>query len=398
MKVKFGWISFIPITIASIILKIAQVLFVSDEGATLYGFTSMQLSYLAIGCIVLVLVFSIIFSIIDRKTAPYYKFNRNVLSGILGVIVAVIFACDGANKIFNLVELNGYTLLNVADAIFTLLCAIVFVVIGLSRIIGNTVNNGLAIFYLFPAIWSAIRLINCFLSFTKVSIWVTDVTKLVCYILLTLFLFNFAILVSTIKGKSPVKLNFVYGFSTVTALFVYSIYEIISMIISENQFAVLDKAEVFEFFTLAVFILVFLIELTKGVKTKDEIEIIDIDPENLADEIEEEDAVSDSLLTDDISHTDLITGLDEETKDAAPLHSYLETQDTSDFIYRVMPTSDEANKESMNKSDDYPENTDEYVIDKEVIEDTDLPDIDKYTSQLDDIDKLILNISEERLK
>ena len=408
MSSKLSWITFIPFTLAAMAIKVAQIFFLTDENSTLFGLSSFQLSYVALGCVVLVFIFSIIFILADRKTAPYYKGGRNIACGIIGLLTAIVFACDGANRIFNTIQLGDYQIIPIIDSVLTLVSAVVFVVLSLSCFTGGTASgNGLAVFYLLPAVWSAFRLVTVFLTFTTVSILTVDVTRLVTYIFLTLFLFNYAILVSSIKGKSPVKTTFVYGFAACSVLCTLSAYSVSLILVSEDFSDIFSYAEDMQVVLLALYVLVFLIELTLRVKNKSEIKVVDYEDDRYKGDKESSD---DDLMIDDERDrrfaNDFITGLDEETVDKAPLHSYLETQDTSDFLYRPTQLGDDSNVSSVRygnidekEIDDYITTVDTTYKDTGDNEDTDVsgqPRENKYESRMDEIDKLILEISGDK--
>lgn len=389
MTSKLSWITFVPFTLVAIAIKLYQAIFMVDSDATLFGLSSLILDYIAIACVVLVLLFSVLFVLIDKKTAQYYKTKRNIVAGVFGVLIAVLFACDGANSIFALIEVGNFGILGIVDSILTLLVAVVFIVIGLSHFVGNGTTKGLAVFYLFPAFWAAIRLVRLFLDFTKVSIITSDVSLLVSYIFLTMFFFNYAMLISLIKGKSPVKTTLVFAFPAATACLLYAAGKY-QVVFSEDFFS---NAYIFELALIGVYIIAFLIELTINMKTKDEVSVIETE-----EEVEEKEEISEDELRiqrrNEVDAEGIITGLDQETKDAAPVHSYLETQDTSDFIVDVVAPVEQLEEKEYIAGED----SDKYFITQgdgqkeEEPEDSPMKDVD---TRMDEIDKLILQISEE---
>lgn len=284
MTSKLSWVAFVPFTIAALAIKVIQVFFITD--GTFYSIDNLTWTYIAVGCALAVFLFALIFCLCDRKSAPVYKIDKNPVAGTLGVLLAVALACDGANMAFNIFRTAQYDLFAVADAALTVLCAIVFVVLGLNHFVGNGGVRGLAVFYLIPVLFSALRLVTCFLSITTESIVQVDITKLICYVFVTLFMFNYAMIVALMQGKSPVKSSFIYGLPAVTILLSYTVYELCIRFAGTTSFvpSFFSMLEVVELGLLGLYILAFLVELTAKVKRKDEIEIIDdIDGEDYQD-------------------------------------------------------------------------------------------------------------------
>ncbi len=422
MTSKLSWIAFVPFSLAAIAIKIIQLFFLGPDG-TFYGFNSLMLSYLAIACAVVVMLFAVIFCLVDRKTAPVYAINRNVACGIFGVLLAICMACEGANRAFLMLRSMTGDVFDIIDIVFTVLCAIVFVVLALNHFVGNGGVKGLSVFYLVPALWSAFRLVNCFLSFTTVSIAVTDVTILACYVFTTLFLFNYAMIVSLIKGKSPVKSAFIYGLPAVTLLLSYSVYELASsLVIKSVTFNLFTNLHSFEMLLMALYILSFVIELSACVKRKDEIEIIE-DEDVEYEDVEETDsefinaisnsisngnkpdqAVNDvlreSMNEDHLSEDDRVF-IEVAQTSLNNTEQYFKDADTSEFIYGQAPSDDDFILPVA--SDDTPyemrsdESVDAYITkaDSTYSDDDDDSSYGKFS--MDRIDKLILEISEDEV-
>ncbi|MBQ8859821.1 MAG: hypothetical protein IJ015_00615 [Ruminococcus sp.] len=422
MTSKLSWITFVPLTLAAIAIKIIQVFFLGPDG-TFYGFNSLMLSYLAIACAVLILLFSVIFCLIDRKTAPVYAINRNVFCGIFGILMAVCMACEGANRAFLLMRSMSGEVFDIIDIVFTVICAIVFVVLALNHFVGNGGVKGLSAFYLVPALWSAFRLVNCFLSFTTVSIAVTDVTILACYVFTTLFLFNYAMIVSLIKGKSPVKSAFIYGLPAVTLLLSYCVYDFLfSYMFKSASFNLFMNLPVFEMLFMALYILSFVIELSACVKSKEEIDIIedeDVEYEDVEDPDSEifntlNNSITSGNKPDQAVNEALREGSDEDflsdddrvfieiaQTSLNNSEQYFKDADTSEFIYGQAPSDDDFILPV--DTDDTPyevrsdESVDAYITKADSTYDADDDDSSYGRFSMDRIDKLILEISEDEV-
>ena len=426
MTSKLSFIAFAPFSVAAIAIEIIRLFFMDTNGM-FFIFDDLMLSYLAIACSVLALLFAVVFCLVDKKTAPVYVISKNFVCGIFGFLLAVTLASDGANKAFLLIRNAQYTFVEIADIVLTILCAIVFVVLALNHFVGNGGVKGLSVFYLIPAIWSAFRLVACFLDFTTVSISVSDITILVCYIFSTLFLFNYAMIIALMKGKSPVRSAFIYGLPAVIILLAYGVHEITDVfVLKAGDLSLFANLESLELTVLALYILAFVIEMSICVKKKDEIELI----EDLEDQEEYVDAhdpdadmvnaiansVTNGNKPDEVVNETLPEGFDSDhlaIDDEVFLEvaqasmgnqndDYIDYVDTSDFIYGaapadddfVLPSSDEYTEyetyEAQNESVDmYITKADStYDVEEEAQED----DAD---ARMDRIDKLILEISED---
>lgn len=432
MTSKLSWIAFIPFSIAAIAIKIIQLFFMGADG-TFFGFNSIMLSYLSIACAVIVLLFAVIFCIIDKRIAPVYLINRNIFAGLFGVLFAVALACEGANRAFSAISNSTFEFFDVTDIILTILTAIVFVVLGLNHFVGNGGVRGLALFYIIPSIWSAIRLVNLFLSLTTVSIAVTDVTLLICYIFTTLFLFNYALIVSLVKSKSPVRSVFIYGLPAIVLLLSFSVYELTDALVLNNAtFNFTDNLVAIEQALLALYIFSVAIEVTRHIKSKDQIEIVTESDKEEYNELDDTDndiinAIANSVTngnTPDEEVTDVPKvgynnenfAIDDQVfieVAQASLNSeitddYIRDVDTSDFIYGAPPSDDDfvlpvgfdGESDEELPTGTYDESADMYITKSDSTYDTQAYEVsdEDVDEQLDRIDKLILEITEEEFK
>ncbi|MBR2715850.1 MAG: hypothetical protein IKB73_06580 [Ruminococcus sp.] len=424
MTSKLSWIAFAPLTLAALAIKVIQLFFLGDDG-TFYGLNSLMLSYIAIGCAVLVLLFAVIFCLIDKKIAPVYLINKNFVAGVSAMLLAIAFAVESANEAYNITRIYQFDALVITDIILTILCAIVFVVMGLNHFVGNGGVKGLSLFYLIPALWGAFRLVKCFLGFTTVSIAVTDVTELACYIFTTLFLFNYAMIIALMKGKSPVRSAFIFGMPAVTMLLSQSVFVLGGYVNNISEFDILSEIQAVQLFLLGIYILSFIIEMGACVKTKDEIEIIeDEETEGEYEDIKDPDADIVNALAHSVAHgnkpDEIVNKIPTEGYNEdhlaiddevyievaqASMDSYEEDDDAdeykSDFIYGaapsdedlIMPVESEEVEPEMDEEDAsyYITKADSTYDEQEVEETEDVIDT------IDKIDRLILEISEDEL-
>lgn len=413
MASKLSWIAFAPMTLLAIAIKIIQVFFITADTPTFFGLDNIMLSYAAIGCALVTLLFAVIFCAVDRKIAPVYKIGRNIFAGIFGVFFATSLACDGANRAFRMFSSMNFEVLETIDVLLTVCCAVVFVVLGLNHFVGNGGVKGLAVFYLIPAVWSALRLVICFMDFTTISIKVADVTNLVAYIFLTLFLFNYAMVVALMKGKSPVKSTFIYGMPATVMLIAYGFFSLATAITSDAQFELFDNLQGVQAVLMGLYIFAFVYELTADVKSKDEIEILDDSNESEYEDIDEFEQsinvvnpisdtqrnipqMSTAYASSDVNDDeDMIFSIDEiEDDDIAPQNTvFSNDQDTDDYVYASAETeNDAAGVEEIGEIDT---SADKYITKEDSTYDSD-DDKDAVEDEwMDHIDQLILEISED---
>ncbi len=416
MTSKLSWIAFVPLSVAALAIKIIQLLF-TQAGGEFYGFNSLMLSYLAIACAVLALLFAVIFCLTDRKIAPVYVIKRNIVCGVFGLLLAVSLASEGANRAFVMMRSMSAGFFEIADIVLTLLCAIVFVVLGLNHFVGNGGVKGLAVFYLVPALWSVLRLVKCFMQFTTVSIAVTDVTILACYIFATLFLFNYAMIIALMKGKAPVKTAFIYGFPAVIVLISYAVYELASKYMYYSaSFNIFDNLESVELLLLGLYVFAFVVEMSVHVRRKEEIEFVE-DKEEEYKEISNEDAqmgaiagsvtsgVAEKTESEQLSVGDEVFFEVAQASIESNSDEYDEAE-LSDFIYGTVPKDDDfilpVDSDSLNEYDAY-EKTEEESADMYITKADSTYDEEEESSQssaqndscMDRIDKLILEITQD---
>ena len=379
MTSKLSWIFFIPFTVAAAFFKLAK--YIMPDGSV-FGFSGVVLDYISLGCIALIFLFALIMCLIDRKISQYYLPHRNIPAGIFGVLLAVVLAADGADKVYVTFSSGNIEVLAIAEFVLLFLSAVVFIVIGLTHSFHNRDTKRLALFNIMPALLCAVRLVRCFVEFTTVSVITADVFKLFCYILATLFFFNYAVAVSLTRAKHAVKSCFIYGFPAASALLVYGGIAAYTSFDPNDLFA---NAGSVEMILMGLYILSFIIELTVFVKDRDHVTIYEE-----VEETEEEMPVDENYV---------VTGLDETEPTEEEQSSYLTSRDTEGYLYEVVEAPEDAEQqEAKNRATQ--SDPEGYITTESDPHEPKKPEEGQvkpgsYTDSLDDIDKLILEISEE---
>lgn len=378
MKSKLTWVLFIPLLLLAGFFKLGQELL--PQGA-IFGLSNLQLEYCYMAAVALIFLFALLFCLIDKKISAYYLPHRNFPAGIIGLVLALLLGVDGANTLLHIFSSGKIDILNTIEAFLALLCAVVFIILGLNHSFRNKESKRLGLIYALVSLLCAIRMILCFVQFTTVSIRLADVSSLICYVFVTLFFFYYAEVLSLVKTKNAVKLCFIFGFPATIALIPYGVYRLWLKLDTQDIFSNLRPAEMLLF---GLYVLAFLIELTAFVRTKDSV---------IAEEKGSEDT-SDEKLEDLFA-----TAETEDENDRTDDTSYVETDEAEGFLYQVTAPAEnnlEGNNDTNNDVDGYltevieEEDDDEYA-------DIDAGDIrpKDYMERLDEIDKLILDITSQ---
>lgn len=367
MKSKLSWIPFIPIVFAAVFLRVYQVLFV-DSGVDKGFLDSGAISLIFVGSIILLFVLLAILNFADKKTSPEYKVGKNIFAGIFGMLSGVLLLTDVAVIVMDLAaSTNVFS--SVIDAVFTVLGGIMIFIMGLSSLTGKNITKKVPFLMLFPAVWSCARLIVTFLSYTTVSVNAKDMSDLVYMVFTTLFLFNASMLYINLQGKNAVKACFLYGLPAVAVIFAYAGALISSLVHSGQSVDFLSNIRLFEFLALALYMIFFLVELTAGAKEKT--------PEKMAEAAVPELALETGAPGQENERQSFINTPDPETEQAQKIMDELEAsqrkvEDTDYIGYYDRKKADKKEKNDVGVSD--------------------------YASTLDDIDRLILEISSKDSK
>lgn len=374
---KLSWILFIPLTLAAAFFKLAQTILPDNS---VFGLSDMWLDYLAIGCVVLIFLFALIMCLCDRKISKYYLPHRNIPAGIIGILLGLVLAVDSADTFYSVISVEKLDVLAIIEAVAMVFAAVVFVVMGLNHSFSKR-GKTFGLLCIAPALLSAIRLIRCFVEFTTISITGADVVRLFCYIFATMFFFNYAVALSLTEAKHAVKSCYIYGFPASAALIAYAAGNLYAGFDTEN---ILNNAQNVEIALMGLYILAFLIELTMFIKDKDHVIIEDQDDVDYKD-------LHDGEITD--GEDVVVTGLDDEERSDTPASSYLSTADTSFYLYQADQNDDKRESSYYKAAEN---DVADYITD-EIASEYDQPGktAKSYTDQLDEIDKLILEITEE---
>ena len=390
MTSKLSWIFFVPFTLAAIALKVIRLVMPAEDGAYLFGLSAMQMDYISLGCVVAVFLFALIFCLVDRKIAPYYIPNRNVGAGIFALICALLVAADGAYKLFIAFTSSDFKVLTMIEIVFAVLSAVALFVLGLSHFMNKNESKKLGLVFVLPAFFFALRLINSFVSITTISIMTADVMVLAAYIFMTMFWFNFAVMLSMTEAKHAVKSTLIYGFPAIAAGLTYGIFELIKNFTFSEPFLMIPSVEALMF---SIYVFFVLIEITTKVRQRDKVNIRGLKANREKEEQEEleknppEENIEGFVIGSQINNPDELT----------PSDYYSSNTDTEGYLYQEFKKE----PKDMPLTDDIPpleESSADYIIEKTedaYAEEDKKNKTPSYMSRLDEIDKLIIEITEE---
>ena len=204
--------------------------------------------------------------------------------------------------------------------------------------------------FIFPAIWGCTEIVYEFLEATKVSISSTDMTPLFCFIFLTLYYFSHAMVLSRIKGRSPVKACFIYGLPAAAFSLSFSLYRLFTGLREGGGYTSIFNAAMF--FALGAYAVAFITEMAFNAPTKDELKVIDGLPS--AEEIGNEEkkyikteSYDDLVFSDDkpaaskAESTDSSADESPEVEDIRPSEYYQNAQGLDDFIIGYQAPKDD---------------------------------------------------------
>lgn len=375
MRSKLSWIPFVPLFLAAGFFKLAQELLPQDS---VFGLTALQMEYCYIGAAVLILLFALLFVAVDKKISPYYVPHKNVPAGLIGFLLSVLLAADGGLTAFQIFNSGTISVVQFLGAVLALLSAVVFVVFSLNHIFRRKEGKNLSLLNAVPAVFCGVRMILVFIQFTTISIKLADVSALICYVFATLFFYHYAVVLSLIKNKSSLKSCFVFGLPAVAMMIPYGIYHLWFRF---DSLTILNNAQPLEMLLFGLYILSLLIEITAFAKDKEHVTVIEKDEEPASDPADEK---VDGFIASNIS---------EDQNDSQENTEYRESSDTEGYLYQDTHNSNDKAADPLQEYDHLNPDTEGYLteIQEESDETDDRPK--DYESRLDDIDKLILDIS-----
>ncbi len=387
MKTKLCWIPFIPITLIMIFLKYLETTL--SEDATFMGLDIIGIRYTVIALAPILLILCILISLFDKKTSPFYAVSKNIGAAIFSFIAAVAIMFKSVMSIMNILSSGNIAIIDFVTSIIGIVAGIAILFMASCHLSGKNYSFSFSVLMLFPSLWAAFELILVFLSYTTISVLSKDMLDLVCYALISLFLFTDSMILGSMEGKNPVKRCFIYGMPTVSVTFAYTTYQVINFIKS-NVLELNDIANTVAIFAIGAYALCEIIELTFKAHRKDEVLLV-----NKKDEIEEY-AQSTVREEVDVLFNESADREPELLNEAKEKEDYVKNSDLKEndsaFSEKVLNEKlSETATETNNNSD-----LDFVIAPKE--EDKKISASDELEARMDQIDKLIFEIQSNQNK
>lgn len=290
MKMKKMWYVLIPATILMTIVKVYQK-YTEFSQRVFLGKDNIYASYITIGIVFLMFVVLAIFTILNKKTAPVYNYQKNVTAGTMALLCGASLVIDIGAYLPELLIYKAFSVSIILNFVFSILACVGMFMLSWTHIGGKKPSVFTSLFLLSVPLWGGVRLVISLMSNSSESVVLTDILDLFIFLFLTLFLMSSVSVLGMLKIKNPVKVSMLYGLPLVALVFTYLstvVFDIIFYGYTEGYYVEILKAVELLFFALyAVF---FMKEITVCSHNIDEIKIIEDKEEfqNLVDKRREE--------------------------------------------------------------------------------------------------------------
>lgn len=261
MKIKYNWIVLIITAVASLGLGVWRSIVINNGGE--FFLDKSMYSIVIFGLIILGLIVGAILTILDRETPQNYDIGKNFFAGFFGLLISICFITHGIlgfMSMSNLSDNSGAVLFYILSMLFELLAGGVFIVEAVSSLIGRNLLKTKPLFTIIVPIMFALRLINSFFEYTKVSVQSSEMFDIVAIALATLFMYYHAVMFAGLK-KSCVKSLFFFGVPMICACFAYGADVVVSAVLA-SEFNIADMIIKVSDMLLCFYAISLLIEIT----------------------------------------------------------------------------------------------------------------------------------------
>ena len=283
MKIKASWVAFVPLSVGAVLLHIYYLFFIGGEDITQPLFSDYSLiinkstepeiiSILA----GVMLIFIMLFSLADRKTAPYCEIKSAPLSGLSLIIASLIMGVNGALEIVNAISVPSSGVLNIVFCAFSVVTAMLLVSVGMGLMMGYNIAKKARLAMLLPTIWAAINLVSGFLSHRREAPSFALYDMLV-WVTLVLFLFNNAMVLCGVEIKNPVKSTFLWGMLLILYDAIYVITEVDASMREYGSFRFMQLLPQMMIAFFGLYALFFLFRLSSSMITKEQESMLEAD-------------------------------------------------------------------------------------------------------------------------
>lgn len=275
MKFKKMWITLVPFTLLMLVTKIFQQ-YIEFSNKSFIGNGNLITSYIIIGLVLVLFVILLIMNIADKKTIGVYDYQVNNKSGAVCFLSAIAVAVNGVCALIPVISKGSLSVTIVIDLLFSLLCAVGLFLLSWFHLSGRKPTLFLSIYMLVIPVWCLEQLFNSLVLNSANTVVTADVMYMLVYIFLVGFFFCDVSITSLVNQGNKVKGAMLFGLSLIAVAVTYGVSVITNILFNgflDEYYVNIIQALVFALFALYAYFN--LMEISKNVSNKDEIEIID---------------------------------------------------------------------------------------------------------------------------
>lgn len=275
------WLTLIPTVILMSLTKLYQI-YIEQTGNSFFGNDNIVASYVTIGLVFVQFIVLLIFSFTDKKTSPLYNYKSNKFAGVLCFCSAVALVADACCYLPSILMNKNYSTTTLLNVIFSLIAVFGLVLLGFVHFSGKKPKPYVSLVILTVPLWCVIKLFISLTENSASSVVMTDVLDLFIYLFLALFLVSSTSAISMLNQKNFIKESILFGIPLVSVLFTYDVQIVTNIVTSgycEGDYIKIIQAVQLTLFV--VYAIAFMLEISRNVKNKDQVRIIDSEEELL---------------------------------------------------------------------------------------------------------------------
>lgn len=261
MKIKYNWIVLIITAIASLGLGVWRSV-VIDNGAEFFLDKGMY-SIVIFSLIILGFIVGAILTIIDRETPQTYDIGKNFFAGFFGLLISICYITHGVLGFMSISDIpeGNNEIFYIITKLLEIIAGGVFIVEAVSSLIGRNLLKSRPLFAIMVPMMFALRLINQFFDYTKVSVQSSEMFDIVAIAIASLFMYYHAVMFSGIK-KSCIKSLFLFGVPMICASFASGADIVVSAVLA-GEFSIDAMIMTVSDMLLCLYTISLLAEITK---------------------------------------------------------------------------------------------------------------------------------------
>ena len=220
MKIKYNWIVLIITAVASLGLGVWRSVVINTGGE--FFLDKSMYSIVIFGLIASGFIIGAILTLLDRETPQNYDIGKNFFAGFFGLLISICFITNGILGFMSISNIPEDTnaLFYIITNLFEILAGGVFLMESVSSLVGKNFLKTKPLLTVIVPVMFALRLINLFFDYTKVSVQSSEMFDIVAVALAALFIYYHAVMFAGLK-KSCIKSLFFFGIPMICACLAY---------------------------------------------------------------------------------------------------------------------------------------------------------------------------------